>query len=441
MKKRLLFLAGLVLITGLATLNAQRVVLSESFEWGIPASWHQVNIKGDVQWQTESSSDGKLAYPATAYNQKSRAYLRNTTGQSLGYVTRLLTPQFNLEGVYQPLLRFAWASPKWTADFDTLRVYYKNSTASSAPWVLLKEYAYYANDWQFEEIELPNVTSTYQIAFEGAEHVGRGIVLDQVVVRSKPQCIVPHDLYTSNMVDGNVTVSWLASYDAYAFEALLIKGGKQNLDTLDFANSELIVELDTILSPKMTKTFSGLEGNQKYTVYVRSLCDEPSDWGSISFDMKMVYPIPFYEGFDYPVEAGIVRKPVDRGWTCGNNFDRFAPYMPVGMIETEAAPYMHGTTGSALAFAGRTVVNGYKLSTGDSIALAPKEYAWAITPELTGKDLRDCQVRFWMGLGPYGAMSNHAKSVIVGIVEDPEDLSAESFTAIEIGRASCRERV
>lgn len=431
MKKRLLFLAGLVMITSLATLNAQKIVLSESFEWGIPSSWRQVNVKGNVQWQTESSADGKLEYPATAYNQKSRAYLRNTSGQSLGYVTRLLTPQFSLEGVYQPLLRFAWASPKWTADFDTLRVYYKNSEASSAPWVLLKEYTSYANDWQFEEIELPNVTSTYQIAFEGAEHVGRGIVLDQVVVRSKPQCVVPHDLYTSNMVDGNVTISWLASYDAYAFEALLIKGGEQNLDTVDFATSESIVELDTILSPRMSKTFSGLESNQKYTIYVRSLCDEPSDWGYISFDMKLIYPIPFYEGFDYAEESGVIRKPLSRGWVCDNNFGRFAPYMPVNLSSTAAAPYMHSTTGSALAFVGRGAVNAYKTSDGDSTALAPKEIAWAISPELTGKELQDCQVRFWMCLGPYGAMSNHAKSVIVGIVEDPEDLSAESFTAID----------
>ena len=99
-----------------ANLKAQTIVLTDDFESGTLATkgWTQENgvdpkSAPATQWAVESEN---LSYPETAFQGTHRAYLRNTTGETQGYVTRLVTPEMDLTDVFQPIVRFYYANPK-----------------------------------------------------------------------------------------------------------------------------------------------------------------------------------------------------------------------------------------------------------------------------------------------------------------------------------------
>ncbi len=88
MKKHLLMLFAAVMAASMS-LNAQTIVIDDGFENGIQDSvWTQEFVKGHTAWAVEDISDG-LSYPNSVKQGTKRAYLRNTTGETQGYVTRL----------------------------------------------------------------------------------------------------------------------------------------------------------------------------------------------------------------------------------------------------------------------------------------------------------------------------------------------------------------
>ena len=190
MKKHLLMLLVAVM-AAVMSLNAQTIVLDEGFENGIQDSvWTQEFVSGHTPWAVESIEDG-LSWPATVKQGSKRAYLRNNTGETQGYVTRLVSKVMDLSPrkVYQPQLIFWYANPKWAADRDTLRVLYR--TGPNAKWKQLAEYSSAMANWQKVTLDLLEVGPNYQIAFEGSDNLGHGIVLDSIKVRSAPDCTVP----------------------------------------------------------------------------------------------------------------------------------------------------------------------------------------------------------------------------------------------------------
>ena len=210
MKKHLLMLFVAVMAASMS-LNAQTIVIDEGFENGIQDSvWTQEFVKGHTAWAVEDVADG-LSYPSTVKQGTKRAYLRNNTGETQGYATRLVSKVMDLNPrkVYQPELSFWYANPRWTSDRDTLRVYYRVSKNSK--WNQLAEFSTAMANWQKVRIELPEVGPTYQIAFEGKDNLGRGIVLDSILVRSAPECVVPYNIVVSNKGANRVNISCSAA--------------------------------------------------------------------------------------------------------------------------------------------------------------------------------------------------------------------------------------
>jgi len=191
MKKLLsLFIAVMAITVGL---QAQTIIIDDGFENGLQDSiWTQEFVVGNHPWVVEDVSEG-LNYPPTVVQGTKRLSLKNNTGETEGYVTRLVSRVMDLSQVYQPFLSFYYANPKWTIDRDTLRVYYRN--AATADWTLLEEFSDANANWKKVSLTLPRYNATYQIAIEGKDNLGRGIVLDSLRVRSAPECTVPHDLY------------------------------------------------------------------------------------------------------------------------------------------------------------------------------------------------------------------------------------------------------
>lgn len=417
MKKHLFFLLAVTAMS--MCLNAQTIVIDEGFENGIQDDvWTQEYVKGQTSWAVEDVADN-LQFPSTVKQGTKRAYLRNTTGETQGYVTRLVSKVMDLSPrkVYQPELSFWYANPKWGADRDTLRVLYR--TSAKGKWKQLAEFSTAMANWQKVKIEdLPEVGPTYQIAFEGSDNLGRGIVLDSIKLRSAPECTVPMGIMVSNKGSDRVNIAWSASWDAVQFELIVSK------DTIDPYSVE---EVD----PELIAYHGFVDGFQQnydltlvsgeyYYVYVRSICEnEISVWssevteeGAYGFRVRATKQIPYFCDFNYPST-----QTQDEEWTWVNNTGKANPYVNSKQAASQRAYYSLDKS-PAVIFSG---------GTNPTTVIPAGKYVYLATPALADTtnesfSLNQCQVHFWSTVYIYTGRQ-YGRSLIVGVMEDPDDIT------------------
>ena len=419
------FLCLLMSLIGMyCSVEAQTIAFADGFESGDFTTeygdWIQEAVVGSTAWQTESAGPD-LEYPSTVLFGNRRAYLRNTTGETQGYVTRLITPVMRLDTVYRPLLRFWYANPKWTADRDTLRVLYK--TEPKADWKLLKEISTASANWQKVEMTLPVYTEAYQIAFEGKDNLGHGIVLDSVIVRSTPECTVPHDVIVNNLGAGNVNIAWTASWDANKFEVIVSKD-LIDPDTIAKIPAEQLAFHDSTKTGLQQNIDVKLVSGEYYYVFVRSICDgETSAWNNpkgYHFRVKATKNVPYYYDCNLPYEAGKVRK--DLEWTWGTNTGNFVPYINVGTEDADLGKFSKDNS-RVICFNGKANTM-YEIPAGKYVYVASPALADTLNADFA---LNQCQVHFWSTVYIY--TGNYAHSIIVGAMVDPEDFN--SFVPVD----------
>ena len=151
---------------------------TEDFENGglIPSCWSNEYVVNALDWSFQSG--GYSSNPPSAHGGSYNAYLFKAS--SARDVTKLVTPELDLSGLTAPALTFWHTQALWPNDQDSLRVYYKTSSGGS--WTLLQSWTDNITSWTEETIILPNTSSTYYIAFEGAAQYGYGVCIDDVSV-------------------------------------------------------------------------------------------------------------------------------------------------------------------------------------------------------------------------------------------------------------------
>lgn len=419
MKKHLLMLF-VAMIAATMSLKAQTIVIDDGFENGIQDSvWTQEFVRGEHPWAVESIEDNPQ-WPSTIWQGTHRAYLRNTSGETQGYITRLVSKVMDLspEKVYQPELTFWYANPKWTADRDTLRVLYR--TNQNAKWKQLAEFSTASANWQKVSMSLPEVNDTYQIAFEGTDNLGRGIVLDSVKLRSAPECTVPHNVTANNLGNGKVNIAWNASWDANAYELIVAKVAIDPDTVANVPDSLLAAHLEVngIRQNQDVQLTSG----EYYYVYLRSLCtseisawnSDPNQEGVYYFRVKATKYLPYSYDFNMDYTGGFLGR--DPEWTWGNNTGHYNPHINTNLNNTELKKYSNdGTT--CLVFSG---------ANNSTTAIPAGQYAYVASPGLADSTVADfklntCQVSFWATVASY--TGKYAHSIIVGVMTDPEDIT------------------
>ena len=155
---------------------------TEGFESGtIPTCWTQSYVTGQVNWIYQNGGhDGGTStnHPANAHTGSFNALFYHDSNN--GYKSRLVTPALNLSSLYNPQLTFWRAHPAWGGDIDYLRVYYKTSPTGN--WTLINAFTTNISSWAFTELDLPNPSATYFIAFEGVANYGYGVSIDDISV-------------------------------------------------------------------------------------------------------------------------------------------------------------------------------------------------------------------------------------------------------------------
>jgi len=160
-----------------------RIPFTEAFNGpGLPAGWSVERVDGYVDWVTSRGTICPYvgAIPAVPpANVVSNACL--WTANSGVTTARLVSPPLNLSSlVSNATMTFQLCMAECLAGRDKVKVRYRTSPTDN--WTDVTEIVYPLKKWTPQTITLPNVSSTYYIAFEGYARGGYGICIADLVI-------------------------------------------------------------------------------------------------------------------------------------------------------------------------------------------------------------------------------------------------------------------
>lgn len=151
---------------------------TETFETSSTSrsKWTQIQEAGSKSWTFATGAGGGSITTAHGGSLNARF-----TGSSGGpHITKLVSPVLDLGSLASAQLRFWYGQELWVSDQNEFKVYYRTNAGSA--WTQLAHYTANVASWTEATLSLPNLSSTYQIAFEGIDNYGYANVLDDVVV-------------------------------------------------------------------------------------------------------------------------------------------------------------------------------------------------------------------------------------------------------------------
>jgi len=187
--------------------NTVTTALDETFTTtSLPTGWSQVFDTGTTSWVF--SAEGNPGATQTA--PYDGAYYACFYCTDYSYpMTKLVTPALNLSGVSSASLSFWHAQREWGGDIDELNVYYK--TSATGTWNLLSSYTSSIATWTQEVINLPNLSGTYYIGFQGKAKYGFGVCLDKVVVTKQAAATPWLSINGGTSYTGSIVVSGVSN--------------------------------------------------------------------------------------------------------------------------------------------------------------------------------------------------------------------------------------
>ena len=411
-------MAVMLLLTAMLAAQSKRygIVLNESFENGMPETWAQEYVRGNHAWVVEEGG----TFPDGAADGAKRVVLRNGTSQTVGYITRLVTPVINIDTIFDPILTFAYAAERWTGDFDTLKVFYR--TSADMEWVEYTNYPFDSHTfgWQRDTIRLTAASATYQIAFQGSDNMGRGIVLDDIQVRSTPNCQKPFDIGVTNLSNDSAILIWNAYFDAIDFH---VKVSSTPLTAEQLATEGVKADIADSVMPAMTRSLAlrGLTPAKTYYAYVRSQCgNEYSEWSEeYELSTTNTISVPYLMDFNMEYLPGYISRPDT--WYFFTTSDKFTPFVNTNTNDLSLSTYSHN--GSRVLVFG----NGSLLT-----PIPAGKLAYAVAPSVDNAEIKDLQVSFWAGHNNEDATIS---KIIVGVMGEQSDISTfEAIDTVEVER-------
>jgi hypothetical protein len=140
----------------------------------MPFCWSESNTASPWQFVF---GDNDIHPPAAHSGVWNALYL---PGSGTGQVDKLITGAFDLSSYSMVQLSFWHTQEKRGNNQDELRIYYRNSP--SAAWILIETYTQSIQPWTKDSIQLPGLSSWYQLAFEATNHFGYGVCLDDIEI-------------------------------------------------------------------------------------------------------------------------------------------------------------------------------------------------------------------------------------------------------------------
>lgn len=172
-------------IITIKTMDPQPIPFGEDFETGntIPTNWHLE--KNDITEEWIFKEGGYVGILDTAFEGSVNSYFYSTSGKS----SKLILPRFDFSINTHVLLSFYVNMKDVMGTSHELNILYKQK--DSLQWKTIRSYNSEIIDWEKENIILPNLSSNYQIAFEGIGLQGYGIAIDSIKLTEDTNFINP----------------------------------------------------------------------------------------------------------------------------------------------------------------------------------------------------------------------------------------------------------
>jgi M6 family metalloprotease-like protein len=158
-------------------------ILDESFTGNtiLSSGWTMEYVANTVDWKI-GYAGGKdtMSPPSAAHSDLQYAFFFGTPSVGREMCTKLVSPIFDLTQMPNNARLVFWHFMQRWSGQDQLRVYYRN--VIGAPWIKLETYTNNVTSWTQRIIPLPNVSRTYQIAFEGLAKSGYGVCVDTISI-------------------------------------------------------------------------------------------------------------------------------------------------------------------------------------------------------------------------------------------------------------------
>ncbi|MBN1968586.1 MAG: hypothetical protein JXR48_00935 [Candidatus Delongbacteria bacterium] len=139
--------------------------------------WTQIQEQGTKLWSIATGAGGVVT---TAHNGTKNAQFTASSGGP--HITKLVTPALDLSASNEASLKFWFTQEEWYGDQNELKVYYRNM--ENGDWTQIAHYDQDVDVWTEVELELPNPTAYYQVAFEGIDNYGHKNAIDDVEIVS-----------------------------------------------------------------------------------------------------------------------------------------------------------------------------------------------------------------------------------------------------------------
>jgi len=196
----------------------------------IPECWTQItNIDTASLWNVVTSDP----YDYISQDGDKFLFIKNYSWTDMSNM--LVSSKFAFEEGLSATLSFRHVQKDWSGDYDILSVYYKNTDAGD--WQLLTQYNSAYESWTADEIELPNLSQNYYIAFFADLNYGFGIGLDDIRI-DVSGCVIPNISLSMDNSE-HLIMSWTGNAGNYSLYINGVLLADTNNNIYEFSNSDV----------------------------------------------------------------------------------------------------------------------------------------------------------------------------------------------------------
>jgi len=247
----------------------------------IPDSWKQSYLTNALDWRVVQSRN--TVHPPSAHTPVNMISLYSYSYADS--VTKLITPRIDFgESGRAGRLSFRHFMQNWVTSQDELRVFYK--TEMEGEWTLLATYVNDVTAWTERVIDLPAISRSVYIAFQGTARYGHGVCVDTLKVWDPTP---PYDFVTPSPLPNAI----IGEY----YELLLQAEGGYEPYTFSVVSNSLPAGL--FLSP--TGMIYGIAGSVQRTQIGIQVLDDQGQILVRSYALAVTEPIVdlFAEDFEH----------------------------------------------------------------------------------------------------------------------------------------------
>lgn len=180
--------AGVSCNTTTPTCNASGLTYTQNFASNtLPTCWERTSTNASVSWKIGAGNGASS--PSTAYSSPYNAYCNISDRQLVGNQAYLISEPLDLSSVSAANVKFMYFNNRYTAYQDILTVAYRANYGDS--WTPIATFNTSVNAWTQVELNLPNLSDYYQIAFIATVNMGKGVCIDDISVSQGSVAITP----------------------------------------------------------------------------------------------------------------------------------------------------------------------------------------------------------------------------------------------------------